>query len=362
MYFAPILILCSLLQAGSEGTMPGGRLVDPSQLPPATSVTPVAPVVPVAPETPVPTAVQTPPTVNANQVHDSNGYVDVPRRNRVPVPATVQALLESLKIEQRDALGNILRDSEGNPVMVPIREGMNVVKGQVLGNFDDRVLRGTLKINQAQLDVAKSERDKEIEKVVAARGVQVAWAELESMLEANRKHSGTVSAVDVERAKLALEHAKANLELQIYTIDEIKTREVIVREAELEQTELQIELRKLVAPIGGMIVKVHAAEGEWKREGDPIVEILQLDIVWVRIEVNANRYTASDLDGKRAMIRARLPNGSVETFQGMVVFCDPTILAAGGSFYVYIEVQNRRIGNYWLLQPGRDGLDVVIAL
>jgi len=354
MNFTSILLLSLLLQAGNEGTAMQGRLADPSQMPPAVSP-PTVPVIPVAP-------VQAAPAINDNRVvHDTNGYVYLPRHNHVQLAATERAVLKSFNTAQRDAQGNILRDAGGNPVIVPVREGMNVFKGQILGNFDDRELHSILKINQAHLEVAKAERDKEIEIEVAARSVQVAMAELHRMETANEQHAGVFAAADIERAKLTVEQARANLHLQKYTIDEIKTREVVVRESELEGTKVQIELRQLVAPIDGMIVKINAAEGEWKREGDPILEIMQLETVWIRAEVSADRYAISDLDGKRATIQARLPNGSVETFHGAVVFCDPTIRGTGG-FYVYIEVQNRRVGNYWLLQPGRDGKDVVIPL
>ena len=351
--------LTMLQAAGNDGTAPGGRTPDPSQMPPTVPVTPLAPATSTTPVPP--TSTLTAPPINPNQVHDPNGYVFLPRRNHIPVPATERAVLMSLNTEQRDIEGNILRDAEGHPIMVPVREGMNVFKGQVLGNFDDRELHSILRINQAQLDVAIAERNKEIEVEVAARSVQVAMADLQRMEAADRQHARVFSATEIERARLVVEQARANLALQQYTIDEIKTREVVVRESELERTKVQIELRKLVAPIDGMIVKVNAAEGEWKREGDPILEIMQLETVWIRARVNAGMYAISDLDGKRATVQARLPNGSVETFQGAVVFCDPTIIA-GNQYEVYAEIQNRRIGNYWLLQPGRDGLNVVIQL
>ena len=355
MYFAPILILCSLLQAGTEGAVPGtapaGRLpVVPVVQTPATA--------PVAPAAPVPTAQMT----NTNQLVYRGGILELPRYHRITLPATERAVLMSLNTERRDAAGNILRDQGGNPIMVPVREGMSVFKGQVLAHFDDRELRSILGINRAQLEVAKAERDKEIEKEFAKKGVEVAEAELASMLEANRRHAGIFSAIQIEQARLSVEQAKANLELQTYTIDEVKTREVVVRENELDRTEVQIGLRKLIAPIDGMIVKIGAAEGEWLREGDPVLEIMQLDTMWVKVPIDADRYVISDVDGKQATIRVRMANGTTETFQGAVVFCHPTI-QPGEKFDTFIEIQNRRCANnYWLLQPGRVGVDIVIQL
>jgi hypothetical protein len=110
-----------------------------------------------------------------------------------------------------------------------------------------------------------------------------------------------------------------------------------------------------------MVVEIKAAEGEWLREGDPVLEIVQLDTLWVSVDVLIKDYEISDVDGKSAVVQVVLANGKTETFQGTVVFCNP-VIEAGDAFKAYIEIQNRRVGNYWLLQPGRRGIDITIAL
>jgi multidrug efflux pump subunit AcrA (membrane-fusion protein) len=246
--------------------------------------------------------------------------------------------------------------------MIPITKGMHVFAGQVLGTLDDRELYSILKINQAQLEVAKAERDKSIEKVLAAQSVLVAMAEVQMMHEVNKRVERAYPEAEIRRAELVVAQAQTNLELQKYNIDEIKTREVIVRESELERTEVQIGLRKLVAQIDGMIVKIDAAEGEWLREGDPVLEIVQLDTLLVRVQVDAKEFGISDLDGKQAVIHVPFANGRTETFQGTVIFCNPLVQAGSNTLEVDIEVQNRRVGNFWQLLPGFEGVDIVIPL
>jgi multidrug resistance efflux pump len=266
----------------------------------------------------------------------------------------------SLDTEQRDADGNILLDGEGKPIMIPVRHGLQVFKDQVLGNFDDRELYSVLEINQAQLEVAKAEREKDTEKVFAARSLQVAMLDVKRMTDGNRRNAGTFAQADIDRAILVQCQAEANLDLQKYTLEEIKTREVSVREAELNRTKIQIENQKLVAPIDGMIVSIGAAVGELKREGEPILEIVQLNTLHVVVQVNVKDYHPNDLSGKQAVIHVLFPNGRTETFQGEVIFCDPRVKV--DTFEALIEVQNRRVGNHWLLQPGYDNVEVVIPL
>ena len=350
MNYASLLFLVSLLQVGGGG-VPGDRVA----VPPQTQIQVTAPAIS---ETPV----QVTPMTNANQLRFQNGILELPKHNHITLSARERAELMSLRTEQRDVNGNIILDTNGNPVMVPVRQGLNVFRGQVLANFDDRELHNILRINQAQLEVAEAERDKQIEVEHAASALQVAMDDFRRVVSANERSPGVVTAVEVERTRLAAIQAQAYLKLQIYTVDEVRTREVLVRESEMAQTKDQIERRKLVAPIDGMIVKVHASEGEWHREGEPILEIMNLETLWVKAFVPADRYSISDVDGKSATIQVALAHGRVETFPGVVVFCDPTLNAMDQTFEIHIEIQNRREGNHWLLQPGRARVDIVIPL
>ena len=336
---------------------PPGRLPAVQQAP----FVPAPTAVPPMQTTPITEPVILPLAGNARQARFTNGMSMPTRHSHVVLSAPETAVLMSLSTEQRDTAGNITRDNEGNPVIVPVTRGMNVFQGQVLAQFDDRELYSILQINQAQLEVAKAERDKKLEVIVAAHGVQVAYAELDAMLDANRRHANVFSQQDVRRATLTRTQAEANLELQKYNIEEIKTREVVVRESELDRTKVQIERRQLITPIDGMIVKINAAEGEWLREGHEILEIMRLDTLWVWVYASVKEYERSDLDGKRATVQVAFPNGRVEAFQGTVVFCSPKV-ESNDAFEVFIEVQNRRVGNFWLLQPGRGDLEVMIAL
>ena len=352
------LIFCALLLQ-SDGTVPRisqARLPLPQTTEYVPSIPAVAP-----PQTVQNAASPVAPAPTTKQARLGYGLSMPTRENYVVLSASEGAKLMSLATERRDADGNIVHDSNGKPVMVPLTRGMNVVQGQVLGKFDNRELHSILQINQSQLEVAKAEREKEIEIKYAATSVQVATAEFQKMLEANERIPGTFPAMEVIRARLKVAEADAYLDLQKYNIDVVATAKVTVQESEVDRVKVLIGLRQLVAPIDGIIVKIDAAEGEFLRVGDPVLEIMRLDTLWVQVEAKISEYTHGDLDGKQATVRVVLPGDRTETFQGKVVFCNPKVIA-GGTFEVFVEVQNRRSGNFWLLQPGRGDVEVVIAL
>ncbi|MDR0871818.1 MAG: HlyD family efflux transporter periplasmic adaptor subunit [Planctomycetaceae bacterium] len=280
------------------------------------------------------------------------GILEVLKHNNVVLAATERAVLMSLKTDKRDIQGKPVLGADGNPVMVPLTEGMYVFKDQILGKFDDRELQSQKDIGICQLAVAKAEYNKKIEIEYAEWGVKVSEAEYKMLQTANRIHRGTISEIEVLKAALAWEQAKANLKLQEYTINEVKRQEVTVREKEIDSRTVLIELRKLVAPIDGIIVRLDKAEGEWLREGDEVLEIMQLNALRARCKVDAEHYTPDMVDGKPATVSMLMVNGKVEEFPGKVVFANPTV-EPGNKFEVYIEVQNRPAGSSWVLQPGR---------
>jgi biotin carboxyl carrier protein len=294
----------------------------------------------------------------AQQPRESNsvrvaGILEVPKRNHVILAAAYQSVLTSLKTEQRNADGQIVTGTDQQPALVPIMEGMLVFKDQVLGSFDDRELQCNLEISECKLDVAVAEREKKIEVEYAAWGYRVAEAELKMLQQANQQHEKTVTQIEINKAILALQQADANLRLQKYTLEEVKTREVTASEKEVAKIAVLINLRKLIAPIDGMIVRIDKSEGEWLREGDPVLEIMQLNTLRARCKVSAKYYTPDMVDGKDVTVSMPMVNGQTEEFPGKVVFAHPKV-EAGDWFEVFIEVENRPSGRSWLLQPGRD--------
>ncbi|MDR2438616.1 MAG: HlyD family efflux transporter periplasmic adaptor subunit [Planctomycetaceae bacterium] len=320
---------------------------------PTVSATPAVPPITVASITESNTSFAQPER-NSNSVYVT-GLLEVPKRNHVILAAAYQSVLTSLKTEQRTPEGHIVTGADGNPVLIPIVEGMRVFKDQVLGGFDDRELQCNLEISECKLDVAIAEREKKIEVEYAAWGYRVAEAELQMLRETNKLHEKAIAQIEINKAILALQQADANLRLQKYTLDEVKTREVTASEREVAKTKVLINLRKLIAPIDGMIVKIDKAEGEWLREGDPVMEIMQLNTLRAKCLVNAKYYTPDMVNGKDVTVSVSMPmvNNRNEEFPGKVVFAHPKV-GAGDLFEVFIEVENRPTGNSWLLQPGRN--------
>ena len=112
----------------------------------------------------------------------------------------------------------------------------------------------------------------------------------------------------------------------------------------------EIALRRIVSPLDGIVVKVHKHVGEWLQPGDPVVEILRIDRLWVEGYVNAADFNPGEIEGRDVIVDAEMARGRKMRFKGQVVFVKPVV--EGGDYLVQAEVENRQENGHWLLRPG----------
>src|SRR5690606_34597594 len=138
--------------------------------------------------------------------------------------------------------------------------------------------------------------------------------------------------LNVQRANLEIEQAELEQRLTAFTRD--------VRQAELEVAEIEIDRRRILAPISGMIVDVKKKVGEWVEEGETVFTAVRMDQLEVEGFVNAREFGASEVSGRPVHVLAELERGRLERFSGRVVFVDPNV-QADGAYRVTARIDNR---------------------
>ncbi|MDR2346434.1 MAG: HlyD family efflux transporter periplasmic adaptor subunit [Planctomycetaceae bacterium] len=269
----------------------------------------------------------------------TDGILEIPKRNQIILAAPCSAVLMHLKTIQ------------DHNKELHIVEGMYVKKGQILGKFDDRTLQNQLRIDEAQLNVAIAAEEKIIEIEYAARTLQVAITKLNTLKEVNKQHPGTIPAMEILLAEHEKLQAEANLNLCKYTIEHERKEETNVKRQTVEATKTNIQIRQLVSPIDGIITKIEHAEGEYIREGEPVLEITQLDTLRALCQVNAGHCSQSRLEGEGVTIIVQKKNDT-ETFSGKIIFINPKIITSSNTYEIFVEIKNQKVGNSWKLLPG----------
>lgn len=268
----------------------------------------------------------------------------------VVVSANGQGLLSELGLCELNAKGEVVLGEDGTSKRSPLRRGMVVHKGDVLGKQQDDELVQDRIVAQQELLVAEKEAEKTLEIEVARAAASVAQASYKRAESLNRDMPGAVSQEEVQEKYYDWVRAAKSVDKAEYDL-EINQEKVKVARARVNAAEVQIRNRKFFCPIDGVIDDVYQNEGQWLREGDKILRIHRLDKVLVTGAINASQYAPEAIDGKVIDVTIKRPGMEDQTLTGKVFYVRQIV--ESGHYYFYADVENKRTeSGYWLLNPG----------
>jgi multidrug efflux pump subunit AcrA (membrane-fusion protein) len=243
---------------------------------------------------------------------------------QVEVPARAQGVLSSMHIAEGDAVEQGALLAQIDDVEASLLEGRAEIELQL----NQEKVRDNVAIRSAQKAVAFNE------------------AESERLERAAQKIPRSISASELaelrfraEQAKLDLEKAKHALRLDQLTVS--------LKSKELELSKYNVAVRKIVAPINGVVVEVLRQPGEWVEPGEKVVRIVRIDRLRVEGLIHVHKLPPN-LQGAPASIAIDVPGRGEVTFSGKVVFVSPEISPVNGQVRIWAEIANKD----GILKPG----------
>jgi multidrug resistance efflux pump len=155
----------------------------------------------------------------------------------------------------------------------------------------------------------------------------------------------------MRRQELTVERAKHEIRLR-QTERENAARDAKVKRAQLAAVEVELDRRKVKAPLDGIVVERLKHEGEWVQPGETMFKIVGLKRLRVEGTVPADKYSRDQVVGARVMVSVETPGGNTETVAGTIEFVSP-VVEAHGEYRVWTEVENRKSDEgAWVFAPG----------
>jgi RND family efflux transporter MFP subunit len=333
-----LLLLGSLLTIGDH-PLSAEPPVGPALPTPGTPAAPVdkAPPAAKAPTTsPTPRSADTPAPAGPVRVESRKPVGDAPLiAPTAPMSPLAPIVVTGCWVQFHDHV-TLASDRGGVIAFLEPDEGGRVEARQYVAGLDERIAR-------AAYETAAHEAASDVEVRAARKAADVAQAEHQIALDANRRVAGAVPAAQVSRLKLAAEKAVLQIEQSEHAhhVAALKRNEA----AALLQT------HRLQSPFAGIVLKVFKRPGEAVRQGDPIVQIGGTARVKVEGFVNAaDAWTIRP--GAPVSVRLDLPDVDLpveqQTFPGRLRFVDFAVQPLTRQVRVWAEVTNRDD----LLRPG----------
>jgi hypothetical protein len=127
---------------------------------------------------------------------------------RVPADLDVQqggGVLTDLKTPLLGPDGQPVKLPNGQTAMIKVTEGLQVTRGQVLGQIDLQTAMAQKEAAAARLEAARKEASNDINVRFAKKGAAVSEANYQSAEETNKKVPGTIPATEVRSLRLEYE-------------------------------------------------------------------------------------------------------------------------------------------------------------
>ena len=106
-----------------------------------------------------------------------------------------------------------------------------------------------------------------------------------------------------------------------------------------------IDRLPVFAPIAGIVLEKYVVEGQYLNEGDPLFEVADLSVVWIKAQVYEDQQARIQVGQKVEAAVASFPG---ETFSGTVAFIDPTLNPSTRTVDVRLDLENPNLR----LRPG----------
>ena len=280
----------------------------------------------------------------------ASGLCSISSRAAEPLAATAGTIrLEHCLVSLAEDI-DIPAERPGVLRKLAVQEGSNVDKDALLAEIDPEQARTQAEAAKAEAEVARAKSESRLEIEHAQVEHEVRLAEHRMSSEANRKQPNSVSIVELERLRLAAEQARLKI-LVAEQEKRLRTIEAIGFDAKSRQAEIDVRSREIRSPLGGEIVEVFFRPGEWVEPGKPLLRIVRLDRLRVEGFVSFESVAPTLLKGSPVDVRVRFAGDTTQQFTGSITFVSP-LVQPGGEYRIWAEVENRRVGDEWLLRPG----------
>ena len=230
---------------------------------------------------------------------------------------------------------------------INVQEGQFITAGTIVGQINDA-------LPHYELDRAKLRYQNAFRAAKDTSSVSAAQKEYElarKVYEKNKRlnASGSRSQSEVNESRFRRDIAMFKLE-KANNDRQMAFGEAKVELAGMDSVKQRIARHTLRSDYNAYVVDIYKKPQEYVNIGDEVMRLARMDQMWVQASLNATSLNAADAENRPVTVTLKTANGQEETFEGKIDQVSLEYVSAE-EYQVKIKVQNRRVGNSWLLRP-----------
>lgn len=238
------------------------------------------------------------------------------------------------------------------------QEAKELKAGDVIAKLHDEVELAQLEEAKLQLELAKLKAHQEAANEMRIAETQAVEEQFLAAVSASSQRRSEQRDMELKRLLRPVDRLKIQ-ESVLREEKAILHKEVDFAEARAKEAEIRWRQRSIVAPIDGVFLQKQKQLGEWIEVGEAIGQIVNLEKLALEGSVDAQKFRAEDLLGKKVNLVVTLKVGSTSEFEGEISFVSP-VIETTGKYRILAQFSNRQDNGVWVVVPGMKG-DIVVA-
>jgi HlyD family secretion protein len=202
----------------------------------------------------------------------------------------------------------------GQIIEFNLQEGAKVQKGQVAARLDsakiEKKIEG-LSLAERELKVSRAKIERQIERLEKN---EIYWRGQVARLKKLAQEQA-VSGDELERARLQLDEAEAELAISRYSLESLRLQQLTIQN-QREELELQLKDYTITIPADGVVLQSYVTSGEIIYSGKPLAQILLDDSLFVETFLEEKELSRIKLNQEASI----LVDGQVEELKGEIYF------------------------------------------
>ena len=211
-----------------------------------------------------------------------------------------------------------------NILSIPAKEGQPVKKGDILLQFDDRIIK-------AQIEVAQKEADFEARIASAQETSDYYQKELDRLkrIQGDAEQGRFVREADMNLAA----HNREAARLDVVELG----RQKQLANARLSLLQARKDDYTVISPIDGVVSHVYPEEGEMAQQGQPLVEVIDPNVIEVVANTMAEEHYAQVVRTRRAVVQ--FETAGERKFPARLHVVSPYVESTSGTFTVKLLLE-----------------------
>ena len=230
----------------------------------------------------------------------------------------------------------VAAQADGIIVKMIVDDGSMVKLDSPLLDIDARTSAAEVEMAMKEMEAADLKAKNESNLEYSKKALEVAKKDVQISQTLVGKGAEDLNVFE----KKQLERDKAFFQVNVSEMEkERDAADFSVKAAKYGASQIQMELRKILASKEGMVSEITKRQGDWVRAGEPILRLTSLDKI--RIKGIAEVYDAPHLLlNSAARVIINIAPGKSETINGSVSFVAPRS-AAVNKYQIYVDLPNR---------------------